>query len=231
MGQAKVRSAHRPYKNRSGANGSCGDGACAAIDHTADVGVKAVSLRGQLLVERVIEEQNFAFHSIGRKGVELLPIADDDNLGGQTLRRCGHTAAESRQDDLLRGSGCLSGPGDELSLLFTANPVRNGGFLECDFGAQSPHLAGDVVHRLLGLGRAAEARADVVGEMSELVQRVGIAHGGVAQLLHGRQLVGAPGAFAAGEHGIEAVHDRRGDARGTLGGCSLGGNDGDCSRE
>src|SRR6185369_6244581 len=88
------------------------------------------------------------------------------------------------------------------------NPMRNGRLLQSHFRAQRPHFGGNVIYGLLRLGRAADARADIVGQMTQLIEGIWINERGIAKPLHCGDLSRRPGAFASVDHGVEAVEDR-----------------------
>ena len=223
MGKAKIRSPNRAHQHGHRARGGSGNGASAAVDHPPAVGVEAAALGGQLLVEFVVEEQDLAFHRALGEGGKLLPVVHDDDLGGKAFRGRGHAAAQGGKDDFLGDAGRLTGPGNHFSRLQAAHPVRDLGLFERDFRAQGAHFGGHVVHGLLGLRRAAQAGADIVGEMAQFGEGVGVLKGGITQALHGSQLLGGPGAFAACHHGVEAVEKAgRGRRRSILGGAAGG---------
>ena len=140
----------------------------------------------------------------GVERLELGPVVDDDDFGGDAFGGGGDAAAEGGENDLLRGAGGHAVPGEEGAGFSAADPMGDGGLFEGDFGAEGSHLCGDVIDGFLGLRGSAEAWADVVGEMAKLVEGVRVGDGGVAEFGHGCDLGGCPGA-GAGAH--EAAHD------------------------
>jgi hypothetical protein len=158
------RSTHRRSGDRSGG----------AVLHSIAVGIDAAFLSGKLLVELVVEEENLAFHSRWIERLERSPAIDDYHLGSKAVRRRGDAAAEHSKNHLLRGAGRHVFPIDNGRRLCAANPMRNGGFLQGDFRAKGTHLCSDVFDSLLRLRRTTDAWADIVREMTQLVERIGI---------------------------------------------------------
>ena len=99
----------------------------------------------------------------------------------------------------------MARPGNELAGFGAADPVGDGGLFELDFGTQGAHFRSDVIDGMLGLRRAAEAGTDVVGQVAELVQGVGILEGGVSETGHGGDLCGGPGAGRRVQGAIDAL--------------------------
>ena len=89
--------------------------------------------------------------------------------------------------------------------LLAAHPVRDGGFLKLHVGTEGAHFGGNVVDGGLGLGRSGDARADVVGEMAQLVQGIGVGESGVAEQGHGGELIGGPRTGAGRHHAGDAI--------------------------
>ena len=222
VGEAVVGAANGADEDGDGSDGGTGDGACAAVDDSASVGFQAFAFGSEFLVELVVEEQDFAIDCAGRERGELLPVADDDDFGIEAVGRRGHAAAERGEHYLLGGSGRLAGPGDDFGGFSAADPVGDFGFFESDFSAESAHLGGNIFNGLACLGGTGEPRADVVSEVTKLVEGVGIFHGRVAKFFHDGELLGLPGALAAGDHGIEAVKQGGGRRRSLGGVLSLG---------
>ena len=140
---------------------------------------------GQFLVEFAIEDQDLALHRAGPQSAKLLPIVNDYDLGGKAIGWCGHAAAQRGEHDLLRSSRRLTEPRDQLARLDSAHPVRNLGLFESDVGSQQAHLRRDVVDSLFGLGRAAQPWTDIVGEVAQFVEGIGVRKSSIAQALHG----------------------------------------------
>lgn len=122
----------------------------------------------------MVENKNLTRHGARRQGAELLPVIYNHDLGSQPLGWRGHAAAKGCQDNFLRGSRRLAGPRNHFGRFRATNPVGDFCLFQRHLGAQCPHLRGHVINGTSCLRRSAQARANVVGQMAQLVQRIGV---------------------------------------------------------
>ena len=111
---------------------------------------------------------------------------DDDDLRGDAFGGSRRAAADGGENDALSCFRRLAGIFDELGFFLTANPVGDLRWLKVNIEAEFAHLGGHVFGGGLGLRRSGGARADVLGQVRELMPGVVAGESGVA---HGLQLI------------------------------------------
>ena len=121
-----------------------------------------------MLVEDFVEEDDLAGDFVAAEGLEFVEGVDGDDVGGEAVGRSGGASAERGENDFLCGVGNHSGILDEGGGFGAADPVRHDDRLEADLEAKLAKFGGDIFGGGAGLGRAAGARSDIFGEVSEL---------------------------------------------------------------
>jgi hypothetical protein len=96
------------------------------------------------------------------KGVE------GNYVGCDVVVRNEAATTESCENNFLGRAGNHAGILGEGGSFGSANPVRHGDFLETHFQAEPAQFRGDVFGGSAGLGRAAGARSDILGQVREL---------------------------------------------------------------
>ena len=197
---AVIRSADRAHQHCGGADRGSGDGRGGAVLHGVSIGVEAALLRGELLVEFLIEEDDLALQRCRIERLQTCPGIDRHDLSRQSVGGRGDAAAQRGQDYLLRRARRHSWPLNQCAGLRSANPVRDRCLLQRHFRAQRAHFAGYIFHGLLGLRGTADARTNIVGQMPQFIQRVWIGQRGVSQAPHIGYLRRGPGARPRAEN-------------------------------
>ncbi len=153
----------------------------------------------------MVEQQNLALRCPCGKTAKRLEVGNHNDFRRESFRWSGDAPAQRGQHNLLRSSSGLPGPRNQFAGLNAAHPVRNHRLFKRDLGAQRAHLRSHPLHSLLGLRRSGNPRSDVVRKVPQFGQRVRIAHGRVANLLHACELVGSPCAGAAVDPRVQAI--------------------------
>ena len=163
----------------------------AAINHSAAVCVQPAALRRQLLVKRVIEEQDLALRRARRQSAKLLPVVHDYNLGCNPFRRRGHTPPRAVSTIFCVVPGVC--PGHATTSAVSAPRTQCGTFAFSSVtSAPSARISAATYSTACpGLRRPAQPRPDIVRQVAQLVQRIRVLHGGVAQPLHRRNCSGS----------------------------------------
>ena len=119
----------------------------------------AVTLERAARDHRAIEEDDAALHARRVQRPQPLEAVGHDDLGGDALGRRGNAAAEGGDDEVLRQRA------HELGRLLAAHPVRDQDRLQPHVETVGAQALGRPAHRLRGARRAAEPRADAVGQV------------------------------------------------------------------
>ena len=158
-------------------------GTSCAIDNGFAVGLRFHAGEGFALVERNVEEDNFAGNFLAAESGELVEVVDDNDLRGEAFGGSRRAAADGGENDALGCLRHLAGIFDELGFFLAANPVGDLRGLQVNLEAEFAHLGGDVFGGSLRLRRTGGARADVLGQVRELMPGVVAGESGVPHRL------------------------------------------------
>ena len=163
------RAADRPDERGDGAETCRGAGPVGAILHRLSIGLAALALGGHQFIEVIIEKHNLARDLVAAQAPATHRNFERRPPPPSALSAGVATLAPSA----VRTIFCVvfsRHPGifDQRSRLFAANPMRHGHLLESNLEAERFQFSGDIFDRLFRLGRAGQARADVVREMRGL---------------------------------------------------------------
>ena len=155
----------------------------AAIDNGLAVSFECHASEGFALVVGDVEEDNLAGNFFAAESGEFVEAVDYDNVSCNAFGRSRGTAADGGENDALRCFRHLAGIFDELGFFLTANPVGDLRRLQVNIEAEFAHLGGDIFGSGLRLRRSGRARADVLGQVLELMPGVVAGESGIAQRL------------------------------------------------